>query len=88
VVGFDQLAGPVPVPAPERLAMAADECQRLISLLDDELLRKIVQLKCDGFTNDEIAQALGFTCRSIERKLQRRETLARQSDRYNDSLAY
>jgi DNA-directed RNA polymerase specialized sigma24 family protein len=68
-VGFDQFGGDAPTP--EVLAIAAEEFQRLMSLLDDDRLRQIAQCKLEGYTNEEIGQRLGLACRSIERKLQR-----------------
>jgi len=68
-VGFDQFGGDAPTP--EVLAIAAEEFQRLMLLLDDDRLRQIAQCKLEGYTNEEIGQRLGLACRSIERKLQR-----------------
>ena len=68
-VGFDQFGGDAPTP--EVLAIAAEEFQRLMALLDDDRLRQIAQCKLEGYTNEEIGQRLGLACRSIERKLQR-----------------
>ena len=68
-VGFDQFRGEAPTP--EVLAIAAEEFQRLMALLDDDRLRQIAQCKLEGYTNEEIGQRLGLACRSIERKLQR-----------------
>lgn len=65
---FDVL--PADDATPEVLATAAEEFQRLMALLNDARLRQIAQSKLDGFSNEEIAQSLGLTCRSIERKLQ------------------
>jgi len=68
-VGFDQFRGEAATP--EVLAIAAEEFQRLMLLLDDDRLRQIAQCKLEGYTNEEIGQRLGLACRSIERKLQR-----------------
>jgi len=67
--GFDQICADAATP--EVLAMAAEEFQRLMDVLDDDRLRGIAQLKLEGYRNEEIAQKLGLACRSIERKLQR-----------------
>jgi RNA polymerase sigma factor (sigma-70 family) len=67
--GFDQFRGEAATP--EVLAIAAEEFQRLMSLLDDDRLRQIAECKLEGYTNEEIANRLGLACRSIERKLQR-----------------
>jgi DNA-directed RNA polymerase specialized sigma24 family protein len=68
-MGFDQLSGDAP--PPEVLAVAAEEYQRLMGILDDDRLRQIAQCKLEGYRNEEIAERLGLACRSIERKLQR-----------------
>jgi len=67
-VAFDQFGGDAPTP--EVLAIAAEEFQRLMVLLNDDRLRQIAQWKLEGYTNEEIAVRLALTCRSIERKLQ------------------
>jgi DNA-directed RNA polymerase specialized sigma24 family protein len=67
--GFDEILGDATTP--EVLAIAAEEFQRLMVLLDDDRLQQIAQFKLNGFTNEEIAQRHGLTARSIERKLQR-----------------
>jgi DNA-directed RNA polymerase specialized sigma24 family protein len=66
--GFDDILGDKATP--EVLAIAAEEYQRLMVMLDDDRLRQIAQCKLEGFTNEEIAARLALTCRSIERKLQ------------------
>jgi RNA polymerase sigma factor (sigma-70 family) len=66
--GFDQLIGDDPTP--EFLAILDEEHQRLMDLLDDDRLRRIALWRLQGYTNEEIAQELGLTRRSVERKLQ------------------
>jgi DNA-directed RNA polymerase specialized sigma24 family protein len=68
-VGFDQFRGEAATP--EVLTIAAEEFQRLMSLLNEKRLRQIAQCKLEGYTNEEIAERFGLACRSIERKLQR-----------------
>ncbi|MCI0462450.1 MAG: ECF-type sigma factor [Gemmataceae bacterium] len=58
-------------PTPETLAILAEEHDRLLAALGDEALRQVALCKLEGFTNQEIAERLGVTCRSVERKLQR-----------------
>jgi DNA-directed RNA polymerase specialized sigma24 family protein len=67
--GFDQVLSQAVTP--EVLAIAAEEYERLMRLLDDDRLREIAQCKLEGYRNEEIGQRLGLACRSIERKLQR-----------------
>jgi DNA-directed RNA polymerase specialized sigma24 family protein len=69
LAGFDQFGREVPTP--ETLAIATEEFQRLMVMLNDDRLRQIAQSKLEGFTNEDIGRRLGLTCRSIERKLQR-----------------
>src|SRR5262249_58405136 len=57
-------------PTPEVLAALAEEHALLLAVLDDPL-RLVALRKLEGFTNEEIADQLGVTCRSVERKLQR-----------------
>ena len=57
-------------PAPEFIAQVAEECERLLSALDDAELRSIALWKTEGYTNDEIASELGCVLRTVERKLQ------------------
>ena len=67
--GFDNILGDAATP--EVLAIAVEEYQRLMRVLDDDRLRTIAQCKLEGHRNEEIADRLGLACRSIERKLQR-----------------
>jgi DNA-directed RNA polymerase specialized sigma24 family protein len=56
-------------PTPEFAAMAAEECRRLLSLLDDDELRKVALDRMEGYTNDEIADRLGCARRTVARRL-------------------
>jgi DNA-directed RNA polymerase specialized sigma24 family protein len=81
--GFDDIFGDDATPEVE--AIAAEEFQRLMVVLDDDRLRQIAQFKLDGFTNEEIGGRLGLACRSIERKLQRiRQVWAGELGEVND----
>jgi DNA-directed RNA polymerase specialized sigma24 family protein len=68
-----QIVGPEPTPA--FAALVAEECQRLLGLLDDGRLRELALRKMEGYTNEEIAHNLGCGLRSVERKLGRIRTL-------------
>ncbi len=57
-------------PTPAMLAAINDECQRLMGTLTEEL-RWVARLKLEGYTNREIATALGRVERTVERKLDR-----------------
>ena len=56
-------------PTPEFLAQVSEECERLLSALDDTELKSIAMWKCEGYTNEEIAARLGVVLRTVERKV-------------------
>jgi RNA polymerase sigma factor (sigma-70 family) len=56
-------------PTPEFAAQVAEECQRLLGLLELSELRNIALLKMEGYTTEEIAQNLDCTPRTVFRKL-------------------
>jgi RNA polymerase sigma factor (sigma-70 family) len=58
-------------PTPEEAAETADECRRLLDLLDEPQLRQIALWKVEGYTHDEIATMLDCVPRTVERKVQR-----------------
>jgi RNA polymerase sigma factor (sigma-70 family) len=58
-------------PTPEEAAATADECARLLDLLDEPELRQIALWKVEGYTNEEIAARLDCVPRTIERKVAR-----------------
>lgn len=64
---LDQLAAPQRPPDLE--AELAEECQRLIERLGDERLRAVAVWKLEGQTDAEIAQRLGCSVRTVERKV-------------------
>jgi DNA-directed RNA polymerase specialized sigma24 family protein len=66
-VGIEQLLGSEPTP--EFAAQVADECRRLLALLDNAELRSIALWKMEGYTNAEIADKLGYVTVTIERRL-------------------
>jgi RNA polymerase sigma factor (sigma-70 family) len=65
-------------PSPEEVAATADECRRLLDLLDGPELRQIALWKVEGFTNEEIAARLDCVPRTIERKVRRIRLLWKQ----------
>jgi DNA-directed RNA polymerase specialized sigma24 family protein len=65
--GFDGVAGGAPMP--EFIAQAEEECERLLELLGNDVLKSIAILKMQGFTIDEIATQTGCTKRAVQRKL-------------------
>ena len=56
-------------PSPAITAAMNEECLRLLDLLDDENLRKLVLLKLEGHTNTESAALLGRTRVTVQRML-------------------
>jgi RNA polymerase sigma factor (sigma-70 family) len=58
-------------PTPEEAAEMADECRRLLDLLDEPELRQIALWKVEGYTNEEIAARLDCVPRTIERRVRR-----------------
>jgi RNA polymerase sigma factor (sigma-70 family) len=58
-------------PTPEEAAAMADECRRLLDLLEEPELRQIALWKVEGYTNEEIAARLDCVPRTIERTVRR-----------------
>jgi DNA-directed RNA polymerase specialized sigma24 family protein len=77
---LDHLAGAAPDPA--WVAAVAEEVQTLLAQLPGDDLRQIAQLRLEGYTLPEIAERLGRSLRSIERKwaLIRQFCLERRQD--------
>ncbi|WP_435008998.1 ECF-type sigma factor [Tundrisphaera lichenicola] len=57
-------------PGPELAAMLAEEYQRRLDSLPDGSLRSVARLRLEGYSNDEIAEALGCARRTVARKLE------------------
>jgi len=62
-------------PTPEFVALMAEECQRRLAQLGDEPLRTVALLRLEGYSNQEVAERLGCTARTVERKLELIRTL-------------
>jgi DNA-directed RNA polymerase specialized sigma24 family protein len=56
-------------PDPALAAEVAEECRRLLGLLDDPELKQVVLWKMEGDTHAEIAAKLGCLPRTVERML-------------------
>ncbi len=67
-VTLDEIIGADPTP--EFAAEFAEEAQRLLHALDDDRLRAIALHKLQGCTVKEIAEEMGSTRRTVERRLQ------------------
>src|SRR5207253_3117366 len=55
-------------PTPEMLVQAADECDRLLSLLSDDC-RDILRMHLEGLTQEEVAEKRRVNPSTISRKL-------------------
>jgi DNA-directed RNA polymerase specialized sigma24 family protein len=66
---IEQVAGRGPTPA--EAAELTEGCRRLLSLLKEEALRQIATLKLEGYSNEEVAERLGCSVATVERKLKR-----------------
>lgn len=60
---------PATVPDPGFSSLMADQCRHLLSKLGDTELEQVALRKLDGFTNDEVAERLGYSRRTIQRML-------------------
>jgi DNA-directed RNA polymerase specialized sigma24 family protein len=56
-------------PTPEFAAEVAEECSRLLALLEDPELQTVARHRMEGCTSKEIATALDCTERTVERRL-------------------
>ena len=56
-------------PNPEEKLLLAEEAEALLDKLPSEELRSVAIMRLSGHTNDEIADALGYTRRTIQRML-------------------
>ena len=59
------------VPTPDEAATCAETFEQRLNQLDDPSLVEVAVLKLEGWTNNEIAERIGRTTRSVERKLER-----------------
>jgi DNA-directed RNA polymerase specialized sigma24 family protein len=62
---------PAREPTPELAAEVADLSQYLLKLLPETDLQQLVLLKLEGHTNDEVAELMSVTRRTVQRKLER-----------------
>lgn len=65
--GLEQVVGAEPTPA--FAAQVAEECRRLLALLDTGELRTLATWKMEGYTSAEIADKLGCAEVTVERRL-------------------
>jgi DNA-directed RNA polymerase specialized sigma24 family protein len=74
--GLDRV--PAGGPTPAFAAQVADECRRLLGLLDSAELRDVAVWKMEGYTNADVAARLGCVTGTVERKLRLIRTLWEQ----------
>ena len=65
--GFDQFLDAEPTP--EFLMLVEEENQHLFDLLRDETQRDIARYRLAGYSNEQIAEKVGISLRSVVRKL-------------------
>ena len=56
-------------PTPEFLALVDERYDRLMARLSSDTLRSVVQWKMEGHSNEDIAEMLGVSVRTVGRKL-------------------
>ena len=56
-------------PTPEFAVLVAEQYQRLLDVLGDEMLRQVAVWRMEGYTNDEVAGRLGCARRTVARQL-------------------
>ncbi|MDP1799009.1 MAG: ECF-type sigma factor [Planctomycetaceae bacterium] len=64
---FDQFLSQSPTP--DLIAAMDEECTNLLARLPDDTLRRIATLRLEGYINEEIAETMVLSPRTIERKL-------------------
>jgi DNA-directed RNA polymerase specialized sigma24 family protein len=62
-------------PDPAFAAQVAENCQRLLGALADSTLRDLAVAKMEGASNQEVADRLGVSLPTVERKLRRIRTI-------------
>jgi DNA-directed RNA polymerase specialized sigma24 family protein len=65
--GIEQVVGPEPTPA--FAAQVAEQTRRLLKALPNEALRDVALWKMEGDSIEEIAEKLGCSTRTVDRKL-------------------
>ena len=65
-------------PTPEFAAVVTERFESLLKRLKDDDLRRITMGKMEGYTNDELAEQLGCSLRTVERRLSLVREICRQ----------
>ena len=66
--GYLEEALKSPEPSPEYTAEFLDTCDALFARLRDPLLRRIAEHRLEGFRDEEIAESLSCSRRTVQRK--------------------
>ncbi|MEK6239206.1 MAG: ECF-type sigma factor, partial [Planctomycetales bacterium] len=56
-------------PSPEFISIVTEECESLLDSLGDRDLQALAVAKMEGYNNEEIAEQLGCSLRTVERRL-------------------
>ncbi len=56
-------------PTPEFIAMMDEQLSEMFRALPDDSLREVARMRFEGYANEEIAQSMDISLRSVERKL-------------------
>jgi RNA polymerase sigma factor (sigma-70 family) len=67
-------------PSPELAAEVTEQFEQMMEHLGNDTLRKVAQMRLEGYTNEEIAQTLGCCKKTVIRKVQLIQQLWRQCD--------
>jgi DNA-directed RNA polymerase specialized sigma24 family protein len=62
-------------PVPDEVVEVTEACGRLLGLLSEKKLRSVAIWKMEGYTNSEVAEMLGKSIPTVERKLARIRTI-------------
>ena len=68
---------PAREPSPEFAAQFLEVCESLFERLDDSTLQEVARLRMDGYNDSEIAQQLGCSRRTVQRRI---ESIRRQCE--------
>ena len=68
-MSFEEFVSAIQTPA--QLVIGRDDCDRFLESLNDEVLRKIVQLRLEDYTIAEISERLNCCVATVNRKMER-----------------
>ncbi|MEI8020753.1 MAG: sigma-70 family RNA polymerase sigma factor [Schlesneria sp.] len=74
-------------PTPDMIASRKEEIERLMKCLDDDTQRQIARLKLAVYENKEIADVIGRTERTVERRLKTiRDKWKKEIEKWNQEI--